>query len=277
VNPILLTALVLCSCVHSTRTARIAAPGEPQFKVTTYNLNYGLAGEPDTLAAIAVGSPDVVFLQETTARWEAEIRREYAARYPYMSFHHCCGAGGLGVISKVRLTPPEYLDSTSGWFPALRVVLNTQLGPVQVLSVHLHPPVSESGSFVKGYFTTTGLREAELREFLTHLDPELPTLVMGDLNEPDGKAVRCLQDLGFRSSLPEFAPAQKTWRWKLPIGALSSRLDHIFYNRRLEPLSVDVLDAGRSDHLPITAVFAAPRQIQVESTQRTAGSISFSP
>lgn len=173
-----------------------------------------------------------------------------------MAFQHCCGAGGLGILSKVRFEPPRYLDAPSGWFPAMRVILQTRLGPLQALSVHLHPPVSESGSFVKGYFTTTSIRRAELEDFHAQLDPSLPTIVLGDLNEADGKALRFLQDRGYRTGLPEFSPGEKTWRWRLPVGALTSRLDHILYSPGLEPLSVEVLEAGNSDHLPVTAVFA---------------------
>jgi endonuclease/exonuclease/phosphatase (EEP) superfamily protein YafD len=277
-------AVLFSSCAHPSRVARAPTAAAAHVKVKTYNLNYGLAGEPETLAAIGEGDPDVVFLQETSERWEAFIRREYRARYPYMKFHHCCGAGGLGVISKHRFEEKDYLEGPEGsWFPALRVIVDSPIGALQVLTVHLHPPATESGSFVKGYFTTDAIREAEMKAFFAHLDPSLPTLIVGDFNEPDGDAVRFLQDQGLRTGLPEFAPRKKTWRWKLPVGSITSRLDHIVYNDLLEPLNVEVLEAGNSDHLPVVAIFEraqipAQKIEKVELTpQRSPGTLSFSP
>ena len=40
---------------------------------------------------------------------------------------------------------------------------------------------------------------------------------------------------------------------------LRTPLDHIVYDGRLEPLSVEVLDAGRSDHFPVVGVFVLAR------------------
>lgn len=245
-------------------------------RVTTFNVNFGLGGELQTLEAIGEGDPDLILLQETTPQWEASIRNRYRDRYPFIAFRHCCGAGGLGVLSKVRLETAEYLEPTSGWFPALRVVLDGPLGRLQALSVHLHPPVSETGSVVSGYFTTSPIRKAELESFCSRLGRDV-TLVVGDFNEADGEAVRFLQDQGFRSALPEFAPGQETWRWPLPVGSLSSRLDHIFYGPGLEPLSVVVLEAGKSDHLPVTGLFARARPTTGGPVQRSPGSVSLSP
>jgi len=146
-----------------------------------------------------------------------------------------------------------------GWFPGWRLIVTTSFGRVQVLSVHLHPPVSEGGSFVAGYFTTSGVRRAELERFLAHLDPALPTLIVGDFNEKDGQAVRFLAGRGFRSALPEFKPEASTWQWPTSMMTLRDRLDHIAYDPRLEPLSADVLYQGRSDHFPVISVLAPAR------------------
>src|SRR5688572_16523066 len=74
--------------------------GEATLSVLSYNLNYGMAGDIETLEVIRNADADVVLLQETSPEWEAALREELTGRYPHMSFRHCCRAGGLAVLSK---------------------------------------------------------------------------------------------------------------------------------------------------------------------------------
>jgi len=223
----------------------------------TYNVNFGLAGDTATLAAIDCPDCDVVFLQETTPTWEALLRETFSGSFPHMAFRHSGGAGGLAVLSKLPFTDADYLEPPpGGWFPAWRVVLETALGPVQVLQVHLRPPISDSGSLLKGYFTTSGVRTQSIERFTEALDESVPTLVVGDFNEDeDGDAVKLLLERGMGTALLEFAPDATTWRWDTAVGRISWALDHIVYDPRLTPLSAQVLERGRSDHLPVVAVF----------------------
>jgi endonuclease/exonuclease/phosphatase (EEP) superfamily protein YafD len=62
-----------------------------------------------------------------------------------------------------------------------------------------------------------------------------------------------------KSALQEFVPDRPTWRWDTSLHTFERRLDHIVYDARLEPLSVDVMEAGRSDHLPVVGVFVLAR------------------
>ncbi|MFH1150780.1 MAG: endonuclease/exonuclease/phosphatase family protein [Actinomycetota bacterium] len=45
------------------------------------------------------------------------------------------------------------------------------------------------------------------------------------------------------------------WRWQTSVGLITHRLDHIFYTPQLVPFDARVLQAGRSDHLPVVAEF----------------------
>jgi endonuclease/exonuclease/phosphatase (EEP) superfamily protein YafD len=223
----------------------------------TYNVNFGLAGDEAGIAAIRAGDADLVILQETTEDWERALRAALADRYPHMQFRHCCGAGGLAVLSRFRFEERDYLSAVGdGWFPAWRVVVDSPLGALQVLAVHLRPPLSEQGSVVSGYLTTPPVRRLEIEAFARYLDPELPTLVVGDFNEPDGGgALRFLAEHGLRSVLPELHPGATTWAWPTSFGRVSSQLDHIVYDPALAPLDARVLEGGRSDHQPVVAVF----------------------
>ena len=228
----------------------------PHLVVMTYNVNFGLAGDPATIDAIKQGDADVIFLQETNEAWEAALRSGLSERYPHMQFRHCCNAGGLAILSKYPFEDKAYVDPVGdGWFPAWVVVVDSPLGEVQVLNVHLRPPLSDSGSVVSGYFSTPPIREKEIKRFHEELDPALPTLVVGDFNESGGDALSFLEERGMISGLKRFDTPQDTWRWNTSIGEVGSQLDHIVHDKRLQPLNVRVLKAGRSDHLPVLGTF----------------------
>ncbi|MBN1771705.1 MAG: endonuclease/exonuclease/phosphatase family protein [Deltaproteobacteria bacterium] len=258
--PLLLVVLVV-GCGPSPRAARAPDSGEPAMRVMTYNVNFGLGGDPEALAGVRAAGADVVFLQETNAEWEAAFRRDLGDVYPTMEFVERPAAGGMGLLSRWPVREAEVLEPPpGGWFPAWRVVLATPLGPVQFLGLHLRPQISDSGSVVSGYFTTGDERLAEIRAYLERLDPGLPTLLLGDFNETTGgDALEHLAGLGYRSALNEFDPGRETWHWTTSAGSISFQFDHLVHDARLEPLEVRVLQEGRSDHLPVLGVFVAAR------------------
>jgi endonuclease/exonuclease/phosphatase (EEP) superfamily protein YafD len=255
---LLLLAVLLPMFGCAARPTRVAAdvpPDVPRLNVLTYNVNFALAGDGPTLAAVAQADGDVVCLQETTPEWESVLRANLARQFPHMEFKHWPGAGGLGLLSKFPIESVEYLPPVS-WFPAARVVLETPLGRVQMLNVHLRPPIGDSGGVVSGYFSTPPVRRSEIAHFAASLDPSLPALVVGDFNEEEGgRALGWLRRRGIRSALPEFSPGAKTWRWRTSLITLRGRYDHLCYDRRLRPLRVEVRPAGRSDHLPVFGTF----------------------
>jgi endonuclease/exonuclease/phosphatase (EEP) superfamily protein YafD len=243
------------ACSAPARVAKDVQPGEPTLKVMTYNVNYGVAGDQPTLAAIRNSGADIVFLQETNPAWQAQIEA-LTDTYPHMVFHHSPGAGGYAFLSKYAFEH-ETLDAhPESWFPAGYAVFDTPLGEVQGLNVHLRPPFSDSGSFVSGYFTTPKTRVAEIEHFSGGLDDTLPLIVAGDFNEDSGgSALKILEGRGLKNALAEFQPRADTWRWNTSVGTVRSQLDHVVYTTDLEPVNLQVRDQGNSDHLPIVAVF----------------------
>jgi endonuclease/exonuclease/phosphatase (EEP) superfamily protein YafD len=245
--------------------------------VVAYNLNYGLAGDEETLAAIATTDADVVFLEETNDDWERALRKTLGRTWPHQAFLRAPAAGGMGVISKRPFEVKDVLPNPRAWFAALRVVTQTPIGPVQALVVHLHPPVSEDGDWVKGYLSSSPVRRAELEAWLPTLEPGMPTLVAGDFNEgTSGQALQLLEQRGLRTVLPEFHPGAKTWQWPVGPLLLSAQLDHLAYDARLEPLDARVVRSGRSDHFPVLAEFirARPETIRPRAPSGTSLSIS---
>jgi endonuclease/exonuclease/phosphatase (EEP) superfamily protein YafD len=252
--------LLQAGCAHR-KVVEPAQPadGVPVLRLLTYNVNYGIAGDAETLRAIRDAAADVVLLEETNVAWERALRTELGTALPHMTFKHRGGAGGIAVLSREAPVEVEFLPPAQGggWFPAVRVVLDGGCGRMQLLGVHLRPAVSDGGSWVSGHFSTPVVRAAEMRSFVARLSPELPTVVAGDFNEEeDGDAARFLVERGFSSALDRYAPDRFTWRWPTAVGELHKQLDHVFYDARLDVLSAEVRTAGRSDHLPVIAVVA---------------------
>jgi endonuclease/exonuclease/phosphatase family metal-dependent hydrolase len=225
-----------------------------ELSVVSYNVNYGLAGDPHTLTAILDVDADVVLLQETTAEWEQVLRAspQLHEDWPHVEFHHCCGAGGLAVLSRWPIDTFEVLEpppNPDAWFPAARAIIETPAGPVELLDVHLRPPVkTENQGWLGALSSTPEVRLAEVEHHLPKLDPKLPTIVAGDFNEGDGgRAVSRLAQAGFTDVLAVLGVRGPTWRW----GGLRARLDHVLVDEQFEPLEGEVVEVGRSDHWPV--------------------------
>ncbi len=257
---VLAAPLIGASCAEKPlRAARAPMDGQRSLAVLSYNLNYGLAGDAQTLDAIAQQPSGLVLLQETTEAWEVALRQRFGAEYPYIHFRHCCLAGGLGVMSKYELTELEYIEPPpGGWFPGWRLRVESPLGPLQVLNVHLRPQLGDGGANVAGVLsgmvTTPRIRRSQIAHYTANLEPGMPTLVAGDFNESEqGAALRWLEQRGLHTSLPDFTH-DDTWSWQTSVGRVSRRFDHIAYSRELSVLTAGVVKAGNSDHLPVFAV-----------------------
>jgi len=250
---IALIALLLTGCAGSPPPA--APPADADLVVATYNVNFGLAGDPATLAAIRATRADVVLLQETTPAWEAAIRRALGRRYPHIRFLHSSEwpAGGMGILSRFPVESPLGVSpSAIGFFPAFRAVVRAPAGAVQLVNLHLKPPVSRSGSYVSGYFSTPRERAAEMRGHLGLFRSDLPTIALGDFNEERGGGLGLLKQRRLRDTIS----STPTWRWRVGPLTLRMQLDHIVYDAaKLECLDARVLPLGRSDHLPVVAWF----------------------
>ncbi|HEX5057906.1 MAG TPA: endonuclease/exonuclease/phosphatase family protein, partial [Kofleriaceae bacterium] len=227
-------------------------------RVMSYNVNFGVAGDPSTIDAIANAQPDVVFLQETNEVWQRALVARLGTSYPHQRFTHpeTWPAGGMGLLSKYPVIALQHLDSVGGYFFAWRVVLDTKLGRIQVLNVHLRPPMSDGGSWVVGYWSTRSDRLREIENHIAALDPKLPTIILGDFNEEgDGRAVELLKDRGYGDALPQFVGKTRTWEW--PVGSITLRfqLDHIMHDGYFVPVTGAIVEGGHSDHKAIWVDF----------------------
>ncbi len=251
---------VVASCAGGSRVV-VEDVDEAAVTVVSWNVNYGGVGADIVVDVLDGLDADVVVLQETTPEWEALLRGRLGQKYPGMAFHHCCGAGGLAVFGKGAVDV-DVMPAVS-WFPAAHAVVETALGPVQVLDVHLRPPFGDEGSMpqriVSGAVVTPSIRETEMKTFLKSLEERGGAVVVaGDFNEASGGAVDAVRGAGFSSALDDAGVSDPTWHWDgVPFRL---RMDHVFYDDDLALVGARVVDvAGASDHFPVVARFQKRR------------------
>lgn len=224
-------------------------------RLLTYNVEYSGKDAAVTLDAIASADADLVLLQEVTPAWERAMRARFAS-YPHLAFHASTGTGGLAALSRLPIRSDHLLPAID-WFPAQHLVLDTDLGPLQVLNVHLRPMI-EGGDPVRGFFSTPPIRLREIQAFSLALVPDLPTIVAGDFNEEaHGSALAHLESLGIRRVETGTTP---TWEFHGNFRGndihLRLHLDHVALSSHLVATDATVLLAGASDHRPVLATIA---------------------
>lgn len=247
--------LLLLGCTEpAPAPAPLAPPDAPAIRVLSYNVNFEQF-DLATIDAILDADADVVFLQETTAQWEAALRAGLATAYPFIELRHHDPDGGMGVLSREPFETVAWIPSPVGGFPAWCLALDTAIGPLNALHVHLHPPLDEDGSLLAGYFTTDDERQAEIAAYLQCFGGP-PDLAAGDFNEGEGDAIDHVLAAGLRDAASAFPPPTRTWRWDTRFGELEGRPDHVFHADTFAPRRVDVLETGGSDHRPLRVELA---------------------
>lgn len=230
--------------------------------VATFNVNFAIPEDEATVRAAQSLDADVILLQETNPAWERALAPWVQANALHARYWHSeqWPAGGAAVISRWPLRDVRSVDSAVGWFQAHRFMIDHRCGAIEWVNVHLQPPIT-NGSPVRGWFDAPARHEREMAALFERLVTRegRALIVAGDFNEPEDRgAVQWLARTQRLSSvLPGFQPDATTWRWDLGPVELTHRLDHIVFSpRALAPVEARVLPLGRSDHLPVRAVFA---------------------
>ncbi|MFA5795262.1 MAG: endonuclease/exonuclease/phosphatase family protein [Candidatus Brocadiia bacterium] len=236
---------------------KIQEPTGPHIKVLTWNVNWGMPQPSEALKVLQDAGADIICLQETTPAWERFLRPQLGKDYPFMEFRHRNAAGGQAIFSKRPFKELEYILPAEGWFPGWFNEFETDIGTIQILSVHLHPAISDKGSFSVGaYLSTPKIRLGEIQTLFPHLKKETATLILGDFNEEDSSvALEWLVEQGFTNALGEFDSESQTWEWQSSFMSIKRRFDHVLYSKELTCPNAYVNRTGGSDHFPVFAVF----------------------
>jgi endonuclease/exonuclease/phosphatase family metal-dependent hydrolase len=238
----------LAGCAHA--PAKLGS--QTCLRVATYNVNSG--SDPLTLiTTLEQIDAQIICLQEADG-FEAAYRQSLSKLFPhiYVKGSEENSGAGYAFLSKFPAHEVAWVRNND-WFAGWIMEFETDIGPVQILNVHLHPPV-KNRSWVAGYFLTRGDRLQEIKDFYTATKPNVPLIVAGDFNDTGhSRAVRFLKRRGFKNSLPQFDHFSPTWRWRVGPIALRRRMDHILYGPQFQCSSAKVSSIGSSDHFPVTA------------------------
>ncbi len=224
-----------------------------KISVVTYNVNYSFINA-DIVNILDSIDADVVCLQETNKKWEQIIRDGLRDKYPYINFKHSGTASGLATLSKYPILNTCLIKNDPGWFPARVITIKKDQDTIQLLNTHLKPKLSHKGLIGwNAYFNADEIHIKELTQFISHLNPNLPTIILGDFNENDnGNMMKWLKkEMNFQDALSQFNTRSKTWRFIL----LRGRFDHLTFNNLLTCTNATVFKLGKSDHFPVFGEF----------------------
>jgi endonuclease/exonuclease/phosphatase (EEP) superfamily protein YafD len=246
---------------ESGEASGLRKPEKPKGKhvtILSYNVNYALPKSRESVKAILESKADIVFLQETNKKWERLLKHELKKDYPHYLFRHPDGkykAAGLAVFSKHKIKELKYVKSKIKWFPACLYEVNSPVGNMRILHLHLKPVTSEKGRYSLDSLKKTMEKHVEEIQHFYPSD-EKPVLVLGDFNENrQGDAIKWLQEKRYKNALPEFDKTTPTWSGKVQGMKLQQQVDHILYSMKLHCCEAKVIMKGGSDHNPILAVF----------------------
>jgi len=229
-------------------------------RVTTYNINWQEGawevGDPENnLAALKKTQSDIILLQETTPFWEKKLRKQFKHKYQF--YHDHKQSGGLAILSRYPITKHKVINGRYGWFPALFAVVETPRGPIQILNLHLIPPLTENnrvGVLIDTVLTNHHIRLRDTMDFERAIDPRMPSLIVGDLNEgKSGPSVKYLRVHGYIDALASLPEETATWYWPVGPFTFTARFDRIFYSPHFTLKQIQVLPEGDSDHFPVSA------------------------
>jgi endonuclease/exonuclease/phosphatase (EEP) superfamily protein YafD len=250
----LLAALLACSSLSCATPPPFETRSREPVRLTiaTYNVHFPAWEDASTVETIGATGADVVFLQEVSPQWQAVLEARYREWYPHQLFAAAPAAGGLGVLSRLPLRDEGFLPAVYR-HPAWLVAVQTPLGELSVLNVHLRASRRTAQNLLSGLWTQSDDHEEEIRRFVLACGV-WPALVLGDFNEgPRGSAIRWLAQHGYVDTLERHDPGAATF--SALAGLYRATLDHILAQGHLHAIDARVLYAGNSDHFPVVARF----------------------
>lgn len=264
---IVLFALILILSGCATRIHQyqyIHSKGRNCLRFATYNVYWQNSSSdkrnPESVIRIIKEiNPDIMTLQETFCFSARHLEKVFRKSHPYQLFrdqHSNKSEDGLGILSKYPIVKNIYFPPKYGWFPGWIFVIKTPKGYLQVLNVHLNPPLVSEGNiglFAEGLWLTPKFRFQEISYYCKYLNPCMSTIIAGDFNESDsGIACQFLRNRCYLDVLLNKIPSCiKTWYCRWGCFNFTGRYDRIYTSRDIDTVYTRVLQKGYSDHFPV--------------------------
>jgi endonuclease/exonuclease/phosphatase (EEP) superfamily protein YafD len=221
----------------------------PAFSVVTANVQFSNDDHTAFLAWLDAHPADLVVVQEVTEAWARSLVPRPA--YPHYELLSREDPYGIAVLSRWPLESVSQVDLAGDGLPSLAGVAQVNGEPVRFVALHTHWPVLPELARARD----TSLRAAaELVRSAT-----IPVVLLGDLNlTPDAPAFHRLLDESGLQDVMEGRGWRPTWRagfWPFAL-----RIDHVLASPGLCVEQAEVGPDVGSDHRPVFARLALPRQ-----------------
>ena len=247
----------------ATSTVPVATSTSSVHSAMAFNVLYRGADNDANVAAIDAERPDIVCVREIEGRFAGRFLKDLKQRYPHRRYrpHKERPAWGVAIASRFPITEWRVFRERPHTIPAADAIIRIADRELRVVCVHLVPPVAQyrRGEMVWDTIERNKvLRRRQAKYLLYRYRNEArPVLMLGDFNEDVGEpALSLLADKGFKNSCDlEPGGCQKTWPATFSPLPAGFRFDHIL-GRNIVFVSGKVVEAGGSDHYPVTAHFS---------------------
>jgi len=217
-------------------------------RVMLLNVNTERGDPARVMNEMSAVDPDLVILEEIDKNWTDKLAATTSA-YPYSVTRPRNDNFGIALYSKHPIVKSALVLNDEARIPSIVATVDTPSGYLQVIATHPLPPVGAEQS---------RLRNHQLAQLPTHIKPDIPTILIGDLNTTPWNYYfrRLLAESGLRDSAQGFG-VQPTWPdliWplRLPIDHCLHSSDVIIQDRWIgAPVG--------SDHYPLLVDLGLPR------------------
>lgn len=189
---------------------------------------------------LAADGPDVVALAELSSHHVEELER-LGAVYPGKHFHPRDDNFGIGIMSRFPIVASEQF-LLAGVTPAIAAEIQTPSGSVEVIAVHLQPPITPGMAAARNeQLAALAARSAERRH---------PLVILGDFNTTPYSPK--LQRLVADGDLADTALGRGiSYTWPRGIPLFRIPIDLCLVSDEFEVLSQKLGPPIGSDHWPL--------------------------
>jgi endonuclease/exonuclease/phosphatase (EEP) superfamily protein YafD len=193
------------------------------------------------LKLVAAEDPDMIFLQEVTAKW-VEGTTSLLEDYPYAYTEPRTGNFGIGVFSKIPFDSIGHVDSPPLNYPTILATIT--IGDERVSMISSHPTIPISGRL----YEARNQQLASMAEMVNEASGRV--ILLGDFNSTIWCAQfrRLEKSTGLKNVRRGFGVIP-TWPAYLPFAMIP--IDHALVSKSISVSQVRTGKNFGSDHLPL--------------------------